>query len=122
MAKILIIDDNPQVLRLMQTFLEEENHEITVSANGKEGIKLLNASRFDLVITDIIMPEQDGYELLMWLKHLPAKPKVIAISGGAPSLELGTILKVAVHMADKVLSKPVTREVFTKAVAEILAG
>ena len=121
MVKILIIDDNEQVLKVMASYLEHENHEITVAADGKQGIDQLKSQAFDLVITDIIMPEQDGLEVLMWLRTQPKRPKVIAVSGGSPSLDLNYLTSMAKQLsADKVLQKPIDFETLTTAVRELL--
>jgi CheY-like chemotaxis protein len=123
MAKILLIDDDKQVLEVVTSFLERERHEISTAADGKQGISLLKNRQFDLVITDVIMPEQDGLEVLMWLKlnKQSCQPKVIAISGGAASLDLNGLLNMCrLLSADKVLPKPVDFETLSTAVREVL--
>ncbi|NJD38728.1 MAG: response regulator [Geobacter sp.] len=122
MANILIIDDNEQVRKVMATYLEHDNHQITVAADGKQGIAQLQSQAFDLVITDIIMPEQDGLEVLMWLRTQAHRPKVIAVSGGCPSLDLNYLITMAQRLsADKVLQKPIDFATLTTAVRELLA-
>ncbi len=122
MANILIIDDNEQVRKVMATYLEHDNHQITVAADGKQGIAQLQSQAFDLVITDIIMPEQDGLEVLMWLKTQTRRPKVIAVSGGSPSIDLNYLINMAQRLsADKVLQKPIDFATLTTAVRELLA-
>lgn len=122
MAKILIIDDNEQVRKVMASYLEHDNHEIALAADGKQGISRLQSQTFDLVITDIIMPEQDGLEVLMWLKTQVNRPKVIAVSGGSPSLDLNYLMTMAQRLsADKALQKPIDFETLTTAVRELLA-
>ena len=125
MAKILLIDDDAQVLKVMTSFLEREHHEITTAGDGKQGIILLKNQQFDLVITDVIMPEQDGLEVLMWLKlnNQRHHPKVIAISGGSANLDQNGLLHVCnVMSADKTLPKPVDFETLTSSVRELLKG
>lgn len=122
MANILIIDDDPQVLKLITTYMQREGHDITTAENGKQGIKKLSENRFDLLITDIVMPEQDGLEVLMWLKTQQQRPKIIAISGGSVSLEQDMLLKLAGFYADRVMAKPVGFEPLTQAVREVLSS
>lgn len=123
MAKILLIDDDIQVLNVMSSFLEIDHHEISTAVDGMQGIKLLETRQFDLVITDVIMPEQDGLGVLMWLAKQAIRPKVIAISGGSVSLDQNHLLHLCrVFSADKVLSKPVNFETLTGAVREVLKG
>jgi CheY-like chemotaxis protein len=121
MAKILVIDDDVQVLKVLVSYLEKGRHEITTASNGKEGVQLLVSQRFDLVITDIIMPEEDGIEVLLWLRKMPNRPKIIAISGGSASLDQEYLLKLADKLAaDRVLPKPVDFATLSNAVRDLL--
>lgn len=120
MARILIIDDDPQIVKLMTAYLQREEHEVVTAEDGKEGIRQLSVQQFDLVITDIVMPERDGLEVLAWLKSQPQCPKVIAMSGSSARLDQDFILKMAHFSADKVLPKPVDCETLTAAVHELL--
>jgi CheY-like chemotaxis protein len=121
MAKILLIDDDRQVLNVMTSLLEREHHEISTAADGIHGIKQLKAQQFDLVITDVIMPEEDGLGVLLWLKNQSHRPKIIAISGGSVYLDQDHLLSMCKQFhADKVLPKPVEFETFTSAVREVL--
>ena len=120
MAKILIIDDDTQVLGLMTAFLEKE-HEIATAVNGKLGMRLLESQQFDLIITDVVMPEKDGLEVLTWLNHQTTHPKVIAISGGSITMDQDFLLLMCKKLkADKVLAKPVDFRTMTSAVRELL--
>ena len=121
MAKILLIDDDIQVLKVMTSFLEMEHHEITTALDGIQGIKQLESKQFDLLITDVIMPEQDGLGVLMWLMNQASRPKVIAISGGSVSLDQNELLYLCKKLfADRVLPKPVDYETLITAVHELL--
>lgn len=82
MAKILIVDDEESVLMLLSEILEQEHHDITVASTGQEGINKYQADAFDLVVTDLVMPEKSGLDLIMELRKLDPGVKVIAISGG----------------------------------------
>jgi CheY-like chemotaxis protein len=123
MAKILLIDDDEQVLSVMTSFLTREQHEISTAGNGKQGIKLLENQCFDLIITDVVMPEQDGLGVLLWLTTQANRPKVIAMSGGSGSLDIDFLLHMCEKLrADKVLPKPVDFETLTGAVREVLGA
>ncbi len=122
MARILIIDDDAQVLRFMENCLKREGHEIVTAADGRQGINQLLAQQFDCVITDIVMPEQDGLEVLMWLKKQSVRPKIIAVSGGSAKLEPELLLKLAGFTADIVMLKPVSFEALTGAVRDLLSS
>lgn len=84
MTKILLIDDDEGFHNAIKRNLIELGYEVSSAYNGKEGLKLFLDDPPDLVITDIIMPEQDGIGLLADLKKMDLKfpCKIIAISGG----------------------------------------
>lgn len=120
-ARILVIDDDPQIVKLLNKFLVFMGHEVTTASNGKEGLNILAGTRFDLLITDIIMPERDGIEVLIAIKGMPDRPKIIAMSGGAPNLDQEHLLKMATLMnADKVLAKPLQLTTLSTVIQEIL--
>ncbi len=64
MARILVIDDNEAVLKLINTILIGGSYEVVTATNGEEGIKELEGNDFDIVITDLMMPNIDGMEVL----------------------------------------------------------
>ena len=79
MARILVIDDDELVRFTLQKILEEENHEVIVAVDGKEGTALFAAQPFPLVITDLIMPEKEGMETIIELRRDYPDTKIIAI-------------------------------------------
>ena len=81
MATILIIDDEELVRTLLRSALEEAGYEVTEAANGREGLELYRYRPTDLVITDIVMPELNGLDMLLELTREFLDAKVIAISG-----------------------------------------
>ena len=121
MAKILLIDDDPQVRSVLREFLQIGRHTVLEAANGVQARKLLPDSAVDLVITDIVMPESDGFEVIMSCVRKDQPLKIIAITGGSPNLAQQTLLTIAQKMpVNKVLSKPVTCEELISAVQEVL--
>ena len=81
MATILIIDDEEVIRVLLRSVLEAAGYEVTEAANGREGLELYRHRPTDLVITDILMPELNGLDMLMELTRQFLHAKVIAISG-----------------------------------------
>jgi two-component system response regulator (stage 0 sporulation protein F) len=81
MATILIIDDEETIRVLLRSALEAEGYEITEASNGREGLDLYRHRMTDLVITDILMPEMNGLDMLLELTREFLHAKVIAISG-----------------------------------------
>jgi len=82
MANILVIDDEEDIRSILKEILELEGHSITTSESGKN-INNNELPNFDLVITDIYMPDQDGIQIIMNVKRIVPDMKIIAISGGA---------------------------------------
>ncbi len=82
MARILLIDDEDQIRRMLRRALEMEGHEVLEARNGTQALRLHEATPVELVITDILMPEMDGIEILLALRRDAPRLKVIAVSGG----------------------------------------
>jgi CheY-like chemotaxis protein len=107
MSDILLIDDMKGVRRAVSSVLKGRGHVVTEADDGSKGMELLRGGRkFDLVITDILMPECDGTEVIMFLDTLPNRPRVLAISGGGNQVTSDVALLVARSKADAVLAKP----------------
>jgi len=67
--KILIIDDNEQITKMLTTFLELKEHKCTVANDGKEGLMIIKESRHDVVLLDLAMPEFDGFSVIKDLEE-----------------------------------------------------
>ena len=85
MATILIIDDEAIIRALLRSAFEAAGYEVTEATNGREGLELYRHRPTDVVITDIVMPELNGLDMLLELTREFLHAKVIAISGaGGP--------------------------------------
>jgi DNA-binding response OmpR family regulator len=82
MARILLIDDDDTLRTMLRLALTNSGHTVTEALNGNEGLRLFRSANADLVITDLVMPETEGLEVLMELRKREPLSKVIAISGG----------------------------------------
>jgi DNA-binding response OmpR family regulator len=121
MARILLIDDDEQLLQLFEIALKKAGHDTTVAPGGVQGLALLDQQQFDLVITDIIMPERDGVEVIGALIRNEVRPAIIAISGGSQRLTSAQLLEIAkVMKVDMVLPKPITPKGLIEAVETLL--
>ncbi|MBT6500704.1 MAG: response regulator [Deltaproteobacteria bacterium] len=120
MGRILIVDDDVDVLDMLGQTLEREGYEVVSAANGKEGVRLYREDPVDLVITDIIMPEKEGIETIMELKRAFPDVKIIAISGGGLVDPEGYLSMAKQLGARYTFSKPVEREDLLKAVRELI--
>ena len=120
MARILIIDDEVQILNMLRQMLEGEGYEVIDAPNGKEGIRRYRENPADLIITDILMPEKEGIETIQELKRDFPDVKIIAMSGGG-RVGPGDYLHLAKMLgAQHTFAKPIEREELLKAVRELL--
>jgi DNA-binding NtrC family response regulator len=110
MKKILIVDDDVQFAEMMQKTLHALGHEPIMAATAKQALKLYDPLTVDLVITDLIMPDMEGVELILALRRLNRQAKIIAMSGGGRNTP-DTYLNVAHKLgALKTLAKPFSLE------------
>jgi len=82
MARILVIDDQDSIRRVVRRALEQDGHEVFDASDGELGMEILESHSFDVVITDIFMPGQDGIVTLRQVRKRFPQVKVIVISGG----------------------------------------
>jgi DNA-binding NtrC family response regulator len=119
MAAILLIDDEDDVLSMMRDVLIEEGYAPETLSDGAEALAQLEARRFDVVVSDIMMPRLNGMRLLEAVKRTHAEVKVILVTGyatrelAAEALEKG---------ASRLLEKPFTTEQFVSAVRDALGA
>lgn len=82
MKRILLVDDNPELLTSVKALLVTEGYEVHTVEHGKKALATLESNEVDLVITDIIMPEQEGIETIAALRKKDDQMPIIAMSGG----------------------------------------
>lgn len=121
MARVLIVEDNAPLRNVIKHVLEAAGHQVHEAETGLEAIALIRAQPPEIVISDLVMPDQDGLGLIMTIrKELPAIP-VIAMSGGVA--HSGLYLDMASKLgAQRVLSKPFTAEQLLAALADVTGG
>lgn len=78
--KILLIEDDKEIATTLRSVLESAGYQVSYAPNGKEGQRLIEEGRPDLVITDMMMPQLGGFPVLEFLKQMPDPPKVIMIT------------------------------------------
>ena len=121
MKRILIIDDEQIVLEVLRKILELEGYEVVTAANGDEGLELFSQKPFDLVITDMVMPEKDGLQTILDLRKETPDLAVIAMSGGG-TISKERYLAVAGYLDGIItITKPFSLESITEAVAKLLS-
>ncbi|MCW5964181.1 MAG: response regulator [Bryobacterales bacterium] len=118
-ARILIVDDDPDVRLVLRRMLEPDGYEIGEAGHGREALEVVVNRPVDLVITDLIMPEQEGIETIQALHQRYPQLKIIAISGA-----YGTdYLRIAKHLgAHEVMQKPLRLEAVRSTVSRLLRG
>jgi CheY-like chemotaxis protein len=107
MANILVIDDDELVRETLDIVLQDAGHTVILAQNGRLGLKQLDDQAVDLVITDLFMPEMEGFETMNLVRRHQPDLKVIAISGGGRGSDQGLYLEEAEMLgADASLAKP----------------
>ncbi len=104
--KILVIDDDQMVRYTLSKILRNAGNEVTLAEDGARGMAMLRTEHPDVVITDIIMPEQEGFETIAKIRQDYPDIKIMAISGGLRQGNLDVLSMAAALGADDVLSKP----------------
>ena len=119
MAKILVVDDDPAILRFLSQALENASYSVTSCKNGKEAYEMLQSNQdFDLLLTDIVMPEMDGIELSKRTKDLCPDLKIMFITGFLAS---EAVNKQAIDTS-QVLQKPIHLQDLVRQVDDLLAN
>jgi DNA-binding response OmpR family regulator len=121
MAEVLVIEDMSGVQHTLNTMLRRAGHSVTIAGDGAAGLQQLQQRKFDLVITDMLMPDVDGMEVLVRLAEMPNRPPVIAMSGGGAGVSAEAALKAAKLKADAFLQKPFDKAELLAAVDSLLA-
>ena len=120
MARILIIDDEPQIRSMLKLMLEREGYEVVEAPDGVEGIKIYRQNPADLIVTDLIMPNKDGIGMIIDLKKEFPDVNIIAMSGGGLNKPEGYLKGAKKLGAACTLTKPIDREEMLRAVKDIL--
>ena len=112
MARILVVDDEPDLRFILRRFFERAGHEVVEAGHGQAALDLVVVSRPDLVVTDMMMPVMGGVELITRLRGDPltATIPIMAVSGDSD----------LAGEADAVLAKPFARQVLIARAEELL--
>ncbi|MEX2454672.1 MAG: response regulator [Rhodospirillaceae bacterium] len=121
MGKILVIDDDDMVRDLLMETLRRADYDVDIANNGAEGLKHFEDTRYDLVVTDILMPEKEGIETIMAMRKSDPATRVLAISGGGRTGNHDYLDIALVLGATAVLRKPFRPSQFLEKVRTLLA-
>lgn len=111
MPRILVVDDEPGIRALLRRILEREGHEVAEATEGADALRQIERDGFDVVITDMHMPDLDGLQLTRALRNVRNAPAIIAMSGNDVAM---TFRMAGILGAQTTLAKPFTA-------AEVLA-
>lgn len=118
MAAILVAEDEPGVREFVSRALGRDGHEVTAVADGSEALVALAERKFDLLLSDIVMPELDGIALALKASEAYPDMPILLMSGFAAERQKAHDIDVIVH---EVIPKPYTLQVIRDAAARILA-
>jgi DNA-binding response OmpR family regulator len=123
MARILVIDDDPTIRSLCALALQKHGHAVECAADGRDGMAMVADAAYDLVITDLVMPEQEGISTIRHLQGVAPRTPILAISGGMGGDGQAGVdyLKIALAFgAQASLRKPFSPRQLAAAVDELL--
>ena len=117
---ILVVDDEESIQRLLGSLLEIDGHHVDTARNGREALELIAGHQYDLVITDIKMPDMDGRELYEHRRkeHPALAERTVFITGDTVSPDTRNFLK---HVKNPVLAKPFRIREVRETISDILA-
>ncbi len=118
MAKILLVDDDPAILKIFQLLLTTEGHEVLATGSGEEAVKLVQQESIDLLVSDVRMSPMDGFEVLRRVRE--AQPDILVLMVSAYASE-ASVKKASQLGAFKFIAKPPDPRQLIKSVNEALA-
>lgn len=120
MSKILIIDDDEQFNLMLKSALVIKGYEVDTASNGREAKGLYQSNVYDVIITDIIMPDVDGYEVILDLRRMGLGDRTIAVSGGGRTAAEDYLATAQHFDVAATFNKPVDLQALRAKVEEII--
>ncbi len=114
---ILLIDDEEVICSILKKFLEAKGHQVTASLKAAEGLGYFKKNKFDIVLSDITMPEMDGIELIRKIKEQDRSTKIIVITGHVQKAKEDAAKNAG---ADEILIKPFRNEQLYQTINRVL--
>jgi CheY-like chemotaxis protein len=121
-VRVLIAEDDPMIANVMERLLQRQGISNKAVSNGREALQYLQANQVEVVITDILMPEMDGYELIPKLRKTSPNIRILAMTGNAPQFAFDMHHMAKMLGADRVIGKPFELPDLLKIVNELLAA
>lgn len=120
MARILFIEDDPDVAKLLSGVLKSAGHDVVHAQTGRDALTAFKANAFDLVVTDILLPDNDGLEIIPQLRKSSTSVKIIAISGGGRVGPKPYLSAAKALGANRTLTKPFAPVELARTIQELL--
>jgi DNA-binding response OmpR family regulator len=120
MPGILIVEDDKSIREMLKLSLLRNNYTVLEAENGKDAIVHFKSLLTDLVVTDLIMPEEDGLKVIIKLKELKPSIKIIAISGGGKAGPASYLNLAKALGADAIYTKPFSINDLVAKIRELL--
>jgi DNA-binding response OmpR family regulator len=121
MQNILVIDDDKLMCLALAKILISAGYNVVQAGDGEEGLRLYRTQDFDLVITDLIMPDKEGIQIIRELRKENSRIRIIAMSAGGRGGATDYLKWARLMGAKQCLSKPIRREDLLAAVQAVLA-
>jgi len=116
-VRILVVDDDPSVREVIRAMLESVGFSVQVAVNGRDAVSMLGSATYDLIMTDLVMPEQEGIATIKQIRQSHPNLKVIAMSGAFG----GDYLRIAGYLgAHGTLAKPLKIETLLSTIHNVL--
>lgn len=120
--KALVIDDESMIRTLIVRILQTEGYEVSEAPNGRIGYALFQQHSPDLVITDIIMPDQEGIETIRRLRAVNPQVTIIAMSGGSQSGNIDFLRMAKEFGAAATINKPFRKQDLVALIRQLVNG
>jgi CheY-like chemotaxis protein len=122
MASILLVDDDEQFRTMLSVVLRRAGYEVRVARDGIEASSFYRSHPTDLIITDLIMPEKEGLEMIRELRRDYPQARIIAMSGGGRTGTMNCLEVARAFGAQQVLEKPFLHQEMLEAIRGVLAA
>jgi len=122
---VLVIDDVDYIRKSISKVLDDNGFKCDSCENGKAALEKINEKKYDIIITDIMMPDMDGFEFLDKLRETKgevARTPVLAISGGSKTIDSDLALKMINEKANGILQKPFSKSDLLEAIAKVVGN
>ncbi len=122
MTSILIADDTKAIRDILSNILSKEGYETAVAVDGTEAIEMMDAKAYDLVITDMLMPRQDGFAVVAHVKENAPNTKIIVMTGGGVTITPDEVIRSIGDEIEIFLIKPIGKSELLDAINKALGA